>query len=425
MTIEPRQLFLEIISEFYIRSCESFNGIPLRRLLEITGFSWDDALPILINLINQGKISLCFASISVNPHIRRLPDLTTDKQVEILQREGPDYVCAYPTSGIVKERVDDSQYDDRSFTRELLLGGAQLTPVFFDMAALERYHDDPRYHFSFSGFGGSLGISDKFYMSDQTYDRDKVGLQTFGLGFDENGNRVVVVYLRYLANLTAEHQQYWNTYKLNQKCKIVEEYYKESIGGDFPQTASIYGAFIQELDIINQMCERVGKSKLFKKTFVDDRPREFGLFFRPTLNNYNKFIQLLDKMLSENINLAFFSEDVALKDEIQRKDGRIEVRRRNSIAILDDWLHKYIRNPEEGALEKIIEPMKDVRRQRQRPAHLIEENSYDLKYVDLQKDVIEKCYTSVRFIRLLFSNDPSASDVKIPDWLYEGRIKNV
>lgn len=424
MTMKQSQLFLELIVEFYIHSDERFNGIPLHTLLELTKLSWDDALPILIDLVEVGKVTLCFASVSINPHIKRLPDLPTDKQVEILRKEGPEYVCAYPTSEIVKERADASQYDDRPFTEELLLGAAQLTSVFFDMAALERYYNDPRYHFSFTGFGGSLGISDKFYFSDKTRDRDKVGLKTFGLGFDENGNRVVVVYLCYLANLTSEHQQYWNTYKLTAPCKVVEEYYRTSILGKFPQYYSIYGAFIRELEIINEMCGKMEKPDLFRRTFKNNGPREFGFFFRPTLTNYNRFIHLLDKMLSENINLDFFAEDVSLEEEIKRANGRIEVRRRNSIAILDEWLKEYIRDPEEGVLDKIVKPMRDVRRQRQSPAHKIEEDTYDTKYFDLQREVMERCYTSARYIRLLFANHPWTTDVEVPEWLYKGRIKN-
>ena len=381
-------------------------------------------MPILVDLIKATKITLCFASVSVNPHIKRIPDLPTDNQVEIIEREGPAYVCAYPTSEVVNERVDASQYDDRPFSKELSLAAPQLTPVFFDIAVLGRYYDDPRYHFSFAGFGGSLGIADEFFLSDETLDRDKVGLQTFGLGFDENRNRVVVVYLRYLANLTSEHQKYWSTFKLNSQCKVIEDYYKTSILGEFPKYYSIYDAFVRELEIINQMCNIMARPNLFKKTYEDDRPREFGFFFRPTLSNYNGFIHLLDKMLSENINLDFFGDDVDLEEEIRRADGRVEVRSRNSIAVFDEWLHRYIRNPEEGVLEEIIEPMRDVRRQRQNPAHKIEQNSFDQKYFDLQREIIESSYTSVRDIRLLFANHPSITDIDIPDWLYGGRIKN-
>jgi len=51
----------------------------------------------------------------------------------------------------------------------------------------------------------------KHYESSDTDDRDKVLLDTFGIAYDSNRNRVVVVYLRYLADLNPEHQQIWNT----------------------------------------------------------------------------------------------------------------------------------------------------------------------------------------------------------------------
>ena len=133
---------------------------------------------------------------------------------------------------------------------------------------------------------------------------------------------------------------------------------------------------------------------------------------------------ILDKMLSENINAEFFLGDVDLEEAIRRVGGTIEVLRRNTVSVFAEWLLVDIRNREEGALETIIGPMRDVRRQRQKPAHKIQENEYDPKYFGLRMELMGKCYGSVRFLRLLFSNDRAGSAVQVPGWLYEGRNKN-
>jgi hypothetical protein len=54
--------------------------------------------------------------------------------------------------------------------------------------------------------------------------------------------------------------------------------------------------------IINQMSEIMFECNLFKRDFRDERPHEFKTLFIPTKENYYKFVQILDKLLSENIN---------------------------------------------------------------------------------------------------------------------------
>ncbi len=70
---------------------------------------------------------------------------------------------------------------------------------------------------------------------------------------------------------------------------------------------SIFDAFIEELHHINEMCKLMSHPALFKDDFKDNnKPRELCFLIRPTLKQFNEFILLLDKMISENINRAFF-----------------------------------------------------------------------------------------------------------------------
>lgn len=421
MKLEANTILREI-TDFYIGS-HDFNGIPITELLRELQFSWPELLDSLIELLKGDKITLTFSSVVANPHIKAFQDLPTSEQVQKLQCEGPEGICAYPTTSVIQSVVDVTTYRDRPFTKRLLLGEPQLEPVYFDLTVLERYYADPRYHFQFWDYGGSISISDPHYESQETAERDKVLLQTFGLGYDSNKNRVIVVFLCDLSDLSPEHQQYWNTYILSAKCKMVEEYYRNNILAEWVDHGSIYQAFLEEQVVINEMSQLMGRPPLFRKTFKDDRPKGFSVFLRPTLNNYLSFVHILDKMIADNINKDFFQNEVPLEEEIRRPDGTIEIRPRATLTLLEDWLQKRIRVEDNTVFDEIVEPLKEVRKLRQKPAHSIQEDEYDRKYHDRQDALISRAYGALRTMRLLFANHPKVKEYKVPDWLYEGKIK--
>jgi hypothetical protein len=134
------------------------------------------------------------------------------------------------------------------------------------------------------------------------------------------------------------------------------------------------------------MCKLIGKPSLFKNDFKEKRPEDFKIFLKPTLKNYNEFIHILDKMLSENINKKFFKGEVDFDEEITRRDGKIEVRPKASIRIFEEWLRSKFRTDEDFYRE-IFDPIKDIRKQRQSPAHKISEDEYDKAYHQKQDEI--------------------------------------
>jgi len=296
---------IDVVTDFFVKS-RDFNGIAAATLGERLGASWQTLKGQLAQLVKEGKLDLTFASHSENPHIKRVPVLPPDQQIARLETEEPHYCCVYPKAAAVSEVLDLRQYDDRPFTKRLLLVEPQLTPVFFDLDVLDPYFRDPRYHFDFHDFTGSISIADKYYKSSEVKERDKVLLQSFGIGYDEHKNRVVVVFLRYLADLSPEHQQTWKAKEVVGLCRMNGDYARASINGEWSEYYSVYQAFIQEQVEINKLAELIGKQKLFNKTFDDDRPAGFHPMLRPTQRNFEEFVSLLDKMVSENINRDFF-----------------------------------------------------------------------------------------------------------------------
>ncbi|MFC1478752.1 hypothetical protein ACFL57_04765, partial [Candidatus Margulisiibacteriota bacterium] len=201
---------LKDIAEHYINS-HDFNGIAITHLC-----NQEDEKPelykIIEELIKEDKITCVFSNIVTNPHIKSFPDLSKEEQVNILHSGEANLVCAYPTSQVINSFTDITEYNNRPFTQDILCGAPQLSTKYFDIAVLERYYSDPRFLFQLRDYSGTISISDKYYESDEALDRDKTFLQTFGLGYNSDDSRVVVVFLRYLSKLSPEHQQYWNTY---------------------------------------------------------------------------------------------------------------------------------------------------------------------------------------------------------------------
>lgn len=422
---------LQAITGFYTKS-SSFNGIPITKLLEEFDCEWDRLKIKMIELINENKITLRFGVN--NPYIKRFPDPSLEEQIKYLQSvmlmegtlrtfEGGE-ICAYPTENVIRSTLDISAFNDKPFTQMLLLGAPQIYPtIFFEMKVLERYYNDPRYIVGSADYKGKISTTYKYSNDPNMLERDRIVIE-FGLAYDDKQNIVITVPLHYLYRLHPQQQEYWKTFMINDECKMSESYRKNIILGEFAEDVSIYKAIIKEQKIINDMCNLMSKPNLFRKTFEDGRPKDFAIILSPTRVNYLKFIHTLDKMLSDNLNKKYFEKDITLEEEFLRKDGRIEVRQRNTIHLLKEWLRKSFILKDDRIFDEIIKPLSEVREIRHEPAHKITDDEFDNKYCEMQKEIISKIYVALRDIRLLFSLHPEAKDYKIPNWLYEGRIEN-
>ncbi len=260
-------------------------------MIKITDIQYEELKNILVQLLKENKVSLVFSSIFENIHIKALTDLPTEKQLEKLQSDSPNDMAVYPSPQTLKQIIPEEKFAGRPFTRRLLLGEPQLHPVFFHFDVLERYLNDPRYNFNFEDNQGSISIAHKYYQSKSVAAKDKIFIQTFGLGYTaspKNRDRVIVVYLRYLSDLSPHHQQIWNTFLVKKKCKVNGDYHRNTMG-HWSEYGSIYLAFFEELKHINAMTQLMGKPNLFKNIFDGDRPREFSSFLRPTKKKLSQF----------------------------------------------------------------------------------------------------------------------------------------
>jgi len=429
-----------MIYGFFIES-NDFNGIPLRKISNELNIDYKESIELIKELVISDSVSI---QSSTNPHIISFQHYPIENQIEILEgakkseviikefgnfkieSESLEFpICVYPSQTNLKNNRDLSEFGNATYTKQLAVGEPHLKAIFFEIEVLERYANDPRFEFKFEDYSGNIYC--KYDENDRPIVReeDQIFLKTFGLGFDENGNRLAVVYLRYLKDLTHEHQVFWNSKEAKGKCEMLQEYYENTIEGNWTFSYSIFSAFLGELNCLNKISEAIFGESLFRKSFEEEkRPREFTFFFTPTLKNYNSFVLLLDKMISDNINKNFFKDKVELFELKEIEEGIVEKRYKGTLRLFEEWFLSNYNAEDQKVVQNVFKPFKKIRKERQSPAHKINENTYDKKYIEKQNKLIGEAYSSMRAFRAMFHQHPKAKKVEVPDWLDNGHIKS-
>jgi len=428
-----------IVYDFFVNSSD-FNGIPLRNISQKLNIEYEASIDLIKELVIEDIVSI---QSSTNPHIIGFQHYPIESQLSILEEakkikevihsfgdfkissENTEFpICLYPSKIFLSKNRTLAEFGNACYTQQLALGEPHLKPIFFEIEVLDRYSNDPRFDFKFEDYSGRISCRYDENEKPIVRDEDDIFLKTFGLGFDENGNRLAVVYLRYLKDLTAEHQIYWKSREKSGNCKMLEEYHQNTIQGNWSSSYSIFSGFIGEQKCINDLTELIFSKALFRKTFEEEnRPKEFTFFFTPTLKNYNDFILLLDKMISENINKDFFERKVELFEYKDLGNGLVEKQSKGTLQIFEEWLTSVFNVEGDGTISELFKPLKKIRRERQNPAHRISENQYDLKFTDKQKQIISDAYSVFRNLRNIFHQHPKAKSFEIPNWLENGKIK--
>jgi hypothetical protein len=411
------------VTDFYLKS-HDYNGIPASSLIMQYGVS--KVRDFLVELIREERVSVVFGDYHPNPHIKALPSEPIAEQLEKLGTPQLENACVYPAGRHLKGIINSLAFRNKPFELCLAHGEPQLCHKSFDLSVLEIYRNDPRYDYQYDDMRGSISIRDEFFQTDKMKASDQILLESFGFSLDEDGNIYVAVFLRFLSRLSPEHQLIWESKQVERETHLHPDYFRTSIIGDWPERLSLYQAVLLEMKTANEICEAIGRKPIFKNDFAEDsRPREFGYLLRPTLKEYNDFVHLLDKMLSENINREFFGADVSFETEEPRKDGKIIVRPKGTIQILEDWLKSQFRTPDWSEIEEMLQTLRRVRAQRQKPAHAIKENEFDQKYVHEQRELMKSVYRAVKVLRVVLRLHPRASGVSINHDLEEGLIWSI
>lgn len=420
MTTQATRLLNAIVT-FYLKS-RHFNGMALSDCAKSLGADFTTIKAAVRELVTKKLVTLNFSEM--NPFIKVFNDPPIDDQLKALDAlNEAKLVCAYPTVEAVGPALKTEEFIQRPFTKLLASGKSQLEAMFFDLSVLELYRHDPRYVFHFDSYSGWISIADEFYFTTDTSEGDKIYLKSFGIGYDDSDNRVLVAYLCDVAALSPEHQQYWKAKLLTRPCKMVREYYENTILGKWVTTVSIYAALLAEQEEINKLCRMIDRPNFFREEFRDVPPPDYSILFQPTRRNYDAFVLTLDKMLSENINKEFFLDDIPLKELIPGDDGTVEARPLGTLSLLQNWLKQHIKFSDLDGLERLMKPFRHVRQLRMQPAHKIVKDEYNKAFHQQQDELVAEVYLSLRSLRILLSGHPDVEAYTPPEYLETSRIR--
>lgn len=417
------ELYAAVEEQYF--SSSDFNGMPIYRLVGIFEINDEKFKASVRQAIEDEFLTARFEG---NPHIRAFSKIPKDKVLEDFDNtEYPGHICLYPHEKRLANSKKLAEYSEAPYEMELARGAGQLDFRTFDLSVLEYYRNDPRYSYSTDFIHGQICITDEYFESDSVPEHDQILLQTFGFAYDDELNRYVAVFLRYLGNLSPEHQKVWSAKEVKGDITLHPDYYASSILGSWGSRMSIFRAFTEELRIINEMSALIGKPTLFHNSYDKEAPKEFGFLLRPTQAEFNNFMLLLDKMMSDNINKKFFENDMALESEEERDDGKIVVKPKGTIQILEVWINKYFKPVDPQPIEDMMKTFRTVRQLRQKPAHKINTDSFEQELFKKQREIVVNAYGSVRTLRQILANHPKirANPPKINEQLFNGEIWDI
>lgn len=356
-------------------------------------------------LVRERHCDLCS---DINPHIKRFPSSDVENQTAYLKPDWPHSLCLYPSRRIMESRVDQKLLIEKPYSGRLALADAQLEFVGFELQVLDRYLSNPKFKIKFFDYMGQMSAPG----IDETSTRDLVYLQTFGLGMNQKCEPNIVVFLRYLSSLTAEHQRYWQSFECqNPPTKMLPQYFQASIEGKFWENRNVRYAICEEIKTINVLCNAIFGQSLFQTSDFPSYAIDITAFLTPTRKNFDRFVQALDKLLSENLRNDFFSNEGLEADD---SNGHLK----GSITLFHEWLLKAGRwSDQKGMKEVIVDPFRSVRKLRQKPSHKIVEDEYSSDFFKQRRDLLWNVFNSLSNLRQFLQQHELATEVVIPKWL--------
>ena len=403
---------------------ESFNGIKLQELDE--GIEDDSIRAAICDLIRDRKVDVICPQTQLNPHIKRHPPWPVERQIEKLDIGERYHTCLYPTSETIRAHFDLAFLNHKPFTKEIAEGNEELKAKFFELGVLDRYRLDPRYAFHFSEYAGRVSMMSESEKTGQISERDQTFLQTFGLGIDDNEDAVVCVFLRYLSQLSAEHQRFWETFLSHKPALMHNNYYKPTILGEVWENNSAISALRFAITSLNTICKTVWGEPLFLNEVPAEVHYNMSPFMRSTKSDYLSFAHELDKLVSENINPTFFEGKLERFTIIQHVDGTTERKNKGTLALLEEWLFNgdITWQEKEKARHEIIEPLRKVRKERQPAAHKVIQNEFDRQFTGFKRELLLETAFALGNIFFMLAKHSRAPTIRVPKWFEEGRIED-
>lgn len=355
-------------------------------------------------LIRDGLIQLVTSTDYLNTHIRPWVKDDVDRQAAELVRVAAGTLtgCLYPTPKAMRAYAPALTHT-HPYRDRMTMGGGTLELAFFDLSAVEGYVNDPDFTFEFGddGFRFSTAPDSDYNETDLlTLEAGYAYDHTVDYRGDEAIRRYWTAFLCDLVDLPARHQTRLSTFERDGKnLSPHPDWWQRLIGGRWLDHIGPFTKILCELKAINELWNIAFDADLFATI---DRPRAWGWVLRPTTGSWNEFIHLTDKLLSDNVQPKGLDAAGAPKTDAIG----------NNIGTLGQLQELILASSSTATVEdvrSVLEPLRQVRKERQAPAHKIADTVTDANVVNRQRDLLRDIAYSLDAIRAFVQTHPAVS----------------
>jgi hypothetical protein len=100
-------------------------------------------------------------------------------------------------------------------------------------------------------------------------------------------------------------------------------------------------------------------------------------------------------------------DEVETTEHKQRSDGSVVVRQKGTIEMLEEWLLGRFHASEPALVRAIFDGLRRVRKERQKPAHVLQTDAFDEAYYQRQRDLLAATHNALRLMRTAFQSHPA------------------
>ena len=305
---------LEYVTDHYLTSCD-FNGVAVYNM---PLFDTED----LVALIQENQVFVITDDDDFNIHINRY-NWYSDKETQIASVRKKCGFAIYPTPTHL-ESLDIRE--EKPFTAMIARGAEQLRVMYFAVDVLELYVNNPQYIIWDCGYRGNIYLRDN--ASEDLLHSEYI--KDFGVAYPRtaprDGDRAIGVFLRDLSKLNFEAQCKWRAFLLRDQSKFVVNsgFIKNLLFGGWVDKYWIFDALLDEIKLINSMCNSIGLPPLFCNEYSREENQLIGYrtLLIPSSKNYYEFVSALEKIVVNNLNYKLFQQEASHIKPIDRKKGR-------------------------------------------------------------------------------------------------------
>lgn len=393
-------VLLDAVIEHFL-GADKFNGMPFPAS---TG-----AYTNLETLISDGLIQLVTNTDCLNTHIRPWVKGDVDRQLKEVAEvaAGAMQACLYPTAVAMDTRRPELSNGARPFTDRMTMGRAgSLDCAYFEIAAIEGYLNDPAFELSLGDDGFSLrDVPD--VAIDLEYE-DMTSLQDVGYAYERTADlhgdqpfkRYWAAFVVDLTGLPPKHQQRLHTNEVDGSGLAPHPHWYRRQMGEWLDVVGPFTKVILEMKAINDLWNLAFGTDIFKSV---ERPATWGWVLRPTTRDWDNFLLTTSALLIDGLSpKGLDAAGAAARDERGQPLGTLL--RLEALMVA--------RTRADFTKEKaraLLQPLHDIRKGRQGPAHKNNSNTVDPLILNRQRDLMAEIAQCLMGIRHFIGNHPKVT----------------